>query len=411
MKKKEREEREAKEREAKEKKERELAERKEKEAKAKAEKDAKERTRKEELAVKIAAHPIAPIAIPPLLRKPTSTAVPLPPPGLPTPYQQPQSSHASPHLQVATPVIPKAPTPVRPRQASFQESHTSSPRVSTAQSGSSTTSPGSATLQHTGSAPLPIPGKVPNPPPSAHQLPPFNAPLSGPPGLAPHYSGHSGSPIGSGGNFPMHYAPMVPPGMPRPSPGQEQMYGQGHPPFFNTAQYRPNAPSGLPFAPGMNGMRQMPPGRNAPPDLPPHQIPPSSGPIGSPALNYQHPIGHSGMTTHSRNASASMDKSAFENSAFSGQTQTQPIARPAPIKRPSSIPRQEEEDRQRSQSDIDDLSNHLGSSALLDDSDENLNPNTHDRQIPIPPRSGRLGFGASPMFPDPIGCKSTSSMQ
>ncbi|MCJ1357946.1 MAG: Stress response protein nst1 [Icmadophila ericetorum] len=403
QKKKEREEREAKERDAKEKKERELAERKEKEAKAKAEKDAKERARKEEMSAKIAAHPIAPIAVPPLLRKSTSTAVPLPPPGLSTPHQQPQSSHASPHLQVATPVIPKAPTPIRPRQASFQESHNSSPKVSTAQSGSSTTSPGSASLQHTGTAPLPIPGKMANPPVSAHPLPPFNAPLSGPPGLSPHHPSQSGSPLGSGGNFPMHYVPMVPPGMPRPLPGQEQMYGQGHPPFFNATQYRSNAPSGLPFVPGMNGIRQMPQGRNVSSDMSPHQIPPTSGPIGSPALSYQHPIGHSGLTSHSRNASASMEKSAFEPSAFQPQTQTQPIARPAPIKRPSSIPRQGEEEGRRSQPEIDDLSSHLGSSALLDDSDENLAPNTHDRQAPMPPRTGRLGFGASPMFPDPVG--------
>lgn len=408
-KKKEREERENKEREAKERKEREMAVRKEKEAKMKADKEAKERARREEQTAKQPLQISMPVPVPPLLRKLTSTAVPMQP-GIQT--QHVSSSQASPHLQVATPVIPKALTPVRPRQASFQGSHESSPKVTTAPSWSSTTSPKSfQPTQQQGPVPTPVPTKAANPPTSSiPQLPPL-VPLAGPPGITPQpFSGMSGSPAMAGSGFPMHYGPMAPPGMTQRMPFGHDVPMYSHQPSFSGSQYRnfPN-PNSIPFPPGINGIRAMPQGRGMPMDMSTTQPPLGLGTIGSPIMNSPHGIVHGTMSSHShsRNASASFENSNFDTP--NSLAQTLPIARPIPIQRPPSTPRQSEDNQQSTHAEIDDLSNHLGSSALLDDSDETPNPNSNDgRQVnyaPGGPRSGRLGFGASPMFPDPLGCE------
>ena len=404
-KKKEREEREAKELETKERKEREAAERKEKEAKAKVEKEAKERARKEEQAARQAAQAV-PVPVPPFSRKVTSTVVPLPP-GLHT--LQSSSNHASPHLQVATPVIPKAPTPVRPRQASVQGSHTSSPKVPTAFSGSSSTSPSSLQPQQQPASAGPSSSKFPNLPPSTQPLPSAAAPLTAPPGILPPqpYSGMAASPAMTGNGFPMHYGPMMPPGMLQRSPfGHEAPMYLPQPPF-SSPQYRNFAnQGGLNYPPGMNGIRPGPQGRGMPVEISTTQPSPGSGAIGGGTIGPQHGTGHSTMPSHSRNTSASYDKTTFDTPSIPAQTQ--PIARPIPIQRPSSLPRHGE-GRESTKADVDDLSNHLGSSALLDDSDETLNPNVNDTRpaniAPGGPRSSRLGFSQSPMFPDPLGCK------
>ena len=410
-KKKEREERENKEREAKEKKERENTSRKEREAKTKADKEVKERAKKEEQTVKQAIPITTPIPVPPLLRKLTSTAVPLQP-GIQA--QQVSSNHASPHLQVATPVIPKALTPVRPRQASFQGSHESSPKVPTALSGSSTTSPNSfqPPVQQQTTVSTPVSSKVIPPSASAHQYPAPIPPLAGPPGIvAQPYSGMSGSPAIPGSGFPMHYGPMPPPGMTQRMPFGHEAPTYSHQPSFSGSHYRNfPAPNSIPFPPGINGLRVMPQGRGMPMDMSTTQSALGLGTIGSPVMNSPHGAVHGTMPSHShsRNASASFEKSTFDTSNLPALTL--PIARPIPIQRPPSTPRQGEDNQRLAQAEIDDLSNHLGSSALLDDSDETLNSNVNDgRQVnvaPGGPRSGRLGFGASPMFPDPLGCES-----
>ena len=403
VKKKEREEREAKEREARDKKERDNSERKDREAKAKAEKEAKERAKKEEQISRQAVQTAVPVPIPPLLRKTTATVVPLPP-GLYT--SQTQSNHASPHLQIATPVIPKAPTPVRPRQTSFQGSHSSSPKAVTALSGSSTTSPiSSQPPQHT-PIPAPIQAKIPMPYSSSQQPPPATAPLTTPPGIVPQpFSGLNTPALPSNG-MPMHYGQMPPPGMHRGPFGHENaMYP--HQPQFSGPQFRNfMAPNGLPFPPGMNGIRTMPHGRGMPMDIPISQSSAGPGAIGSPAMGTLGMM-HSTMPSHSRNASASYEKTSFDTPTLSAPTQ--PIARPVPIQRPSSLPRHGDENRQSRQADVDDLSKHLGSSALLADSDEANGEINESRQANIAPglRSGRLGFAASPMFSDSLGCRMT----
>ena len=395
----EREERESKERESKERKEREAAERREREAKAKADKE-NARVRKEEQSTKQAPQ-LAPVPIPPLARNKASTAVPLPP-GL----QVIASNHASPHLQIATPVIPKAPTPVRPRQPSVQGSHQSSPKSVHVHSGSSATSPSSSIPQKqqpTSTVPKPA---VTTPSAQKSQAAPTLQPIIPPPGMHPHpYPGMPGSaPIMSTG-YPMNFAPMMPGMMPRVPPGHEsQMFHHHHQPF-NSSQYRNfAAPNGLPFPPGINGARPAAHGRGSPMDIMTSQAPVGSSTIGSPAISSPYGVVHSTMPTHSRShsrhESASFDKPNFDSAI---QPQTQPIARPAPIRRPSSTPHQPGEDDQRTNAgEIDDLANHLGSSALLADS------NVDDKQGSILSGglgSARLGFGASPMFSDPLGCK------
>ena len=400
VKKKEREEREAKEREAREKKERENVERKEREAKAKAEREAKERAKKDEQISKQTTQIAVPVPIPPLLRKTTATAVPLPP-GLH--ISQTQSNHASPHLQVATPVIPKAPTPMRPRQTSFQGSHSSSPKAVTALSGSSTTSPVSSQPPQQTPSLAPIQAKVSLPFSSSQQPQPLSGPLPAPPGLVPQPYSALNTPTMPSNGMPMHYGQMPPPGVHRGPFGHEApMYPQYTGPQFRNFM----APNGLPFPPGINGMRAMPHGRGMPMDIPISQPPTGPGAIGSPAIG-THGMMHSTMPSHSRNASASAsyEKISFEPPATSALTQ--PIARPVPIQRPSSLPRQGDDQRQSNQADVDDLSKHLGSSALLADSDEANSDINESRQANVAPgpRSGRLGFTASPMFPEPLGCK------
>ena len=402
VKKKEREEREAKDKEVKERKEREANERREQEAKAKAEQEEKEHLKREEEQAKAAA------SNPPVS---SSTAAPL---DLPLSSKanapsrqttQTRSSHASPRLHIATPVIPKAPSPVRPRQPSYQDSHAPSPRITQALS-SSTTPPSLPTTQQTG--PGSQPGKVAGLAPSLQSQPAFANPstsmaphsISQPPGFPP-------VPMMSGNNFSASFGPMMPGMTPRAPVYENTMYGHQIAP--QNLQQRPFGPSGgMNFPPGVNGLRQMQNGRGAPAELP---ISPSlSGP--SP-INQHNTIGQYGMSrdtmpshsrSHSRQTSASLERSVYETPNIPAQTQ--PIARPAPIQRPpSTAPHQQnEKHEQPRRSDIDDLSNHLGSSALLDDTDIPLSSNNNPRRGSMAPGGPiRQGFGTSPLFPDSIG--------
>ena len=436
VKKKEREEREAKEREAKMKKEHDVAERKEREAKAKAEKNAKEMARKEDKTTKAAAQhaPVAPAAVPPLLRKSTSTVIPRPP-GL---HPQPTSSgHASPHPQVATPVIPKAPVPIRPRQASLQDSHPSSPKATGSLVGSSSTSPSSTQPQQQAPFPLQIPVKMPNPPNTAAASSMTSQPLAGPPGLVPQpHVGMPNSPTFAQPPFPMQYGHgMPPPGIgPRPGhPPDGAMYGQQP---YGMGPYRSyGGPPNLPWPPGINGIRNGPQGRGMPMDAntstPPMNlgviggiIPPSAygghGPGGQvPERHIPNSTMPSHSHSHSRHTSSSFEKPIYD--APPTAAQAQPIGtRPGamhPIQRPASTTRHVDNPPPQTQpptlkSEVDELSNHLGSSALLDDSSDEppMGMATKDgRQNSIgvgAQRPGRLGFGASPMFPDPMGRES-----
>jgi len=98
------------------------------------------------------------------------------------------------------------------------------------------------------------------------------------------------------------------------------------------------------------------------------------------------------MQSHSRHQSASFEK------PFEGLTQ--PIARPAPIGRPSSVV-QGQRQGESEKNEVDDLSNHLGSSALLDDSDEPLASGPGVRRMSgVPVSSTRQAFPSAPFGMD-----------
>ena len=384
---KEREEREAREKETREKKERETAERLKREATAKAE-DAKEYSKKEEAASLQATS--APKRHSPATFPPAVTPVPsslLPP--------NTTSSHPSPRLPIATPVLPKAPTPGRVRQKSFQESRTTSPKPSQPAS-SSTASPATssehqhaATSLHSRKVSLPGPVQLPQQHPrfSPIGIPP--ASISQPPGFA------GVMPITSNG-FPSAFDPPM-------SPMNMNQHAQHHPPGFaaqnsiNHGQYRPVQTNNMPFPQGMNGSRPMPIGQTG------SMAPPMSQGLEAPPLNtLPNNVGRFGVSrdnipsyTHSRNQSASSNISPRDLNQ-----------RQAPIQRPSSVnPHQQAENLRPSSRDVDDLSNHLGSSALLDDTDVALESSFEARRGSVAmggSRAPHQGFGAPPGLA-PIG--------
>ncbi|KAL8914895.1 MAG: hypothetical protein Q9171_000522 [Xanthocarpia ochracea] len=392
-KKKGREEREAKEKAAAEKKEREAAEKLEQETKLKAERDSKEKVKKQEQATK----------------PPTSSNTPLlaeiPNPKPTRPPAQTRSNHASPHLQIATPAVPKAPTPFRTRQPSFQDSHVSSPKTSKAPSTSSTTSPGPPGAPQGNVAPggskatqaLP---QQSHPIPHYHPASTSSTVIPQPPGLPP-------MPAMGGNSYPSNFGPLMPSGSQRLALQDPSFVHQ--PPLASPQQrhFMP-PPGGLPFPPGINGIRQMPPRT---------QGPPGQSLTSQSSTNAQYVISRDTMPshsrTHSRQTSTSYETSVFETP--STPAMTQPIARPAPIQRPSSVTPQQQSDKERTgRSDIDDLTNHLGSSALLDDTDVPLTSagNNHPRRGSIAPGGPfRQGFGASPMFSDPMGVTKMDNFQ
>ncbi|RMZ71514.1 N-acetylglucosamine-phosphate mutase [Pyrenophora seminiperda CCB06] len=318
-KRKEREEREAKEKEAREKKAQEDKDRKEREFKIKAEKD-----QAAPAAAKKISHPVA-VALPPQLLKQNSST------GMPSPH--------------VTPAVPKAPTPNRQRQTSQQNSHGSSPKTPHATLGTSkSTSPTSQA--HNQTMPKSILTK-PNMPhmPTLHGQPTSPMPHLGPP------PGMQGPPGLSMGNMPPGLN-----GFPNQGSMMPGMMGprSNIPPFFP-----PVAPQGFRGFP--------PPGMHTPGTLPLNRGFPMDGPPGFPA-----PPGFStpmpspfplGMPTHSRQGSGSFERVSSVESPL-GASQSQPIQRPTPIQRPSSIKPTDER--------VDELANHLGSKALLDDDEDDI---------------------------------------
>ncbi len=405
--KKKREEIKKKEREERELKEKEVREKKERDARVKSEAEAKAQNRKDESGAKQSVQTAQSVPKRPSPANGPSMAGSVPPGLHPPPTT---SSHASPHLQIATPVVPKAPTPMRQRQPSLQESRNNSPKTSLPASSSSATSPGvsagpNGTLTGPGKGAL-QPILTQQSQLSSHYSP-IGAPsqVSQPPGL-------SSMPSMVANAFPSStFGPPLSP-MTQQAPHHPAMYSNQA--TVGGSQYRNfMAPNGIPFPPGINGSRQMPQGRGGMMDPPPSQI----SPIGLPSVG-SNDVSRYGLTrdnipshTHSRNTSASFDRSGFETPTTPAQAQ--PIARPAPIKRPSSAaPHQQAGNATLTNTDVDDLSNHLGSSALLDECDLPLSSNSNDSRrgsmAPGAPRSGRQGFGISSGFSDPIGSKSAS---
>jgi hypothetical protein len=372
LKRKEKELREGKERERKEKLEK---EKREKEAKLKAEKEAKEKQKREELAAQQAAAQ-AVIAATQAAKRPP----------VPIPANLQSHTVASPHIPVATPAIPKAPTPIKLRTTSSQQdSNSSVPQTPQTGSVTQNISPVPTTPLQGSPGPVGPPGKQAQQNPFLHQpqaTSPMHAALKSPPGIPPQPSPFGMQPMGMG----------FQPGFPM-APGFSGMY-PGPGPF----DPRLGGPNGMPMHPGL--MHQIPQGRGFPPPHGPPGFPQrivnGLGGVGQPFAPKEGPMSQ----PHSRQQSGSFDK-PFE--APGNAPQTQPIARPAPIGRPSSVVHGQRRGNDGS-SDMDDLSNHLGSSALLDDSDEPLSSGAGARRSSV-----AHGLSARPNFPPPFGMEPFAS--
>ena len=314
---------------------------------------------------------------------------------IPSSVQNAQTTPASlcsPRHQVAAPVIPKASTPARTRQPPQQDSHTSSPRSQATNAEYMPVSPRSMPLSQPSTASSGA-SKGKQQPMLHHPQPPTSM-----------------SPLGSTNRshppaFPsINGLPTYPPGMgaaSRPSVGPEL---PAYPPHSGAppSQLRGfPASNGIP--PGVNGSRMVPPARAFPFEtghgLPLHSQQPMTG-----AFSQQGGLSQ----THSRQTSGSFERSPLETTP-----QGFPMTRPSPIKRPSSatLQNQHKGNHDQTQRDVDDLSAHLGSSALLDDADDPYTSNlsqslpgaTAPGSLPIPTRAS---VGASSLFPDPLSGKS-----
>lgn len=368
-KRKEREEREAKEKDSRDKKAQEDKDRRDREAKARTDRD---KTRKDEQAPSTSqnapvpkrnSQPVA-VALPPQLLKQTSST------GMPSPH--------------VTPAVPKAPTPSKPRQSSQQGSHGSSPKPSHIATGTSNSmSPASQTqIPVVPKSILMKPSLSQQSTPGPHTQPTSPMPPIGPPpGMpVPPGMGMGNMPPGLNG-FPSQGSMM--PGM--MGPGRNMPI---FPPQPSASGFRGFPP------PGMHAPSPIPIGRGFPIDGPP----PGFGPMqGFPGPS--HPPGFGmGMSSHSRQTSGSFDKQTAESPL--GPPGSHAISRPAPIQRPSSVKPHEDGSH-----DIDDLANHLGSKALLDD-EEDLDDFPAGRRTSTQPhgslRGVPLGFGFSegPQRPD-----------
>lgn len=276
---------------------------------------------------------------------------------LPPSLKSRPSYSESPQIKVATPALPKAPTPAKSREASSQQISSPHTPERTPQSKQSL-SPRSNTSQTNHPSNLPALRTSGQPfvfnQPSASQSATMSPmrPIHPPPGMQ-----HPG--IGIGGLHTMggYSGPQRPSnlfGSPvQAMPMHPQMYPQQR-------QYMPNAPLGM-MPPGMQQHQtpQMAPGFGGTFG---HQAP-MTGHIGN-----AQPIGQARDMpphSHSRQPSAQLDSSSNETPLSA--TAPAPISRPAPIKRPASV-----KPGQTTNADIDELSNHLGSSALLGDGDEPL---------------------------------------
>ncbi|KAH8889624.1 hypothetical protein GQ53DRAFT_187051 [Thozetella sp. PMI_491] len=376
--------REQKEREARERKERQDQDKRDKEARVKADREAKEKQKQEARAGNKAAAAFAPGPSITLAKRPAPHAVPTAVPALP---QQPPASFASPQIPVATPALPKAPTPMRQRQASQQESVSASSQATTqpGSAASQTASPHPLTPVHTSPGPIGPPSKASSagPPSIPQQASQATSPLAGVAKMAP-LPGAFGMPPPMGVPFP--------PGLP------------GIPPGFGNPAFQPNM-GGFRPAPGM---MPMPPGINGPiggRGFPGHPPPGFSQPLDAPSLAGMSPVFPPGLSKESGPSHSRQPSSGYEPGTPASSSQH--IARPAPIGRPPSVVH-----GQRSASGASgplggfarpELEEHLGSSALLDDSDDPLHDFASMRRAAVPPGQRQPpAFPAGPFGHEPL---------
>ena len=370
-KKKERDEREAKEKEAREKKEHEANERRDREIKAKAD------TKKDD-AAKPLGHTLQNLPIRPSpATTNSSTTTPAPPPGLVPPHTN--SIPNSPHLPIAVPLVPKAPTPMRARQPSFQDMSTRSPRAS-ALPLSSTTSPAAPSTIQTGRINSPEGPMLqqPTPPQPAPGQPRLSSQETSP-GSTNAPPGYPGMPTASGLGFSPSISDLMPGNETSLPPHGSHMYnhGAGGPP---NSYYMP-----------ANGLKSKAPNSMPPPPL--NTV--HTGQYGSNGQQVSH-RGSVASHTHSRNTSTSSNVGGQPN----------PISRPGPKpQRPSSVEPSEPSRMGNSANADPENGTHLGSSALLGDS-EDLSYYEPRRGSMAPPGGNhnlRSAFGGAPGFPAAIG--------
>ncbi|KAI1073970.1 hypothetical protein F5B20DRAFT_565342 [Whalleya microplaca] len=382
---KEQEARELKERETRERREKHEKDKRDKESRAahaKTERDAKERSKQEEKAMSKAAALATPIPT-----QPSKKQHPVSVPALP--HQPP--THPSPQVAVATPALPKAPTPMKPRSVSQEVARSVSQASPSASGPSQNASPHPLTPLHTSPGPIGPPSKTSSTGPSS------GAPLAQP--ASPLHGGMKSPPGLPQGPFNMGQPPIgmqYPPGMPPTAPG----FGRMHDPIYSPVpgNYRHG---GMPIPPpGLAGPMG---GRPFPMSHPPPGFPqPAEQSISSMHHQGFSPENASGQpSSHSRQASASFDASPLDPRGPGGTPQ--PISRPTPIGRPASIVH--EQRNHNLSSELDTLSNQLGSSALLEDSEEqflNSGPTRGSTAAPGPHRAPgpRPSFPSAP-FPDP----------
>ncbi|KAI0204838.1 hypothetical protein F4808DRAFT_412307 [Astrocystis sublimbata] len=361
---KEQEAREIKERETRERREKHEKDKREKElraAQAKAEREAKEKMKQEE---KTTAKPASLAA--PIPTQPARKQHPISIPALP---QQPPPNHASPQIPVATPILPLAHTPMKPRSISQEVTRSVSQASHSASGPSQTASPHPMSPQHVSPGPIGPPSKTQSAGPPSQPMSPHHNNIKSPPGL-----------LQSPFDMMMSLMPMqVAPGMP---PGGHS-FPRLHDPLYPGmgGQYRgpvmPGPPPGLGGPPVDGRAYHMPPPGFPQPGIEPHMVGLHQG-FSSPDNAPGHP------SPHTRQGSAS-----FEVNLPSAQ----PIGKPTPIGRPGSISHIQREENVSA--DIEDMSNHLGSSALLDDADEPV------LQRYDPGYRGTTAPGVRPPFPGP----------
>lgn len=233
-----------------------------------------------------------------------------------------------------------------------------------------------------------------------------------PPGMPLPQTSNYGFPLGLNG------FPTIPlPGILQRGPGGQG--GQAFPQQAPLGQFRPFGAPGAAVGgppPGIGGPN-VPFGRgfgDAPPGLPHHFSGMGSvtqgGPFG-PLSRDSSMAATSGPGAHSRQTS--FEQKSFESAA--NAPSTQPIARPVAAPKHTSSAKPMEPGQEDKSMDVDDITKHLGSSALLDDSDETLPLNSAEAQRPgaapglmrgssnLSNMSNMSAFGASPIFPNPPG--------
>jgi len=321
-----------------------------------------------------------PVLSPPeALKRPSQ---PIFPPGLAN------TKPASPSVAIATPVLPKANTAVtlngRARQMSEHGAPTISPTVN---------SPLLA-VQKRQSPPsnnqrsLPIMPSNPQRSVHVHQLQQpiiptmmqqqHHMPLQAAPGMIPPFQSEFGQSLFNGNNIPLPYERQPMP--PFPPQHQTSLPSADHfrAPF--------SAASPITGLASINArVNDVPPGFQA---LQQHV----GLPLQPPGLSRNR-----APTNHNRQPSID------EINPLQSESSLLPIAKPTPIQRPTSVNPNQDILVSKSKVDIDESNKHLGSSALLDDADdEPMFPMAALRRTSNPVgnfRSGSMPFGGSSLYP------------